>query len=254
MEKLRSAIQVNCRECEKKKTIYPERFNKTPNINSWSSWSYHGVCFGCDEELSVYIHSSNGETDISVEGLFDIETKHTDVIIEKIDKKYEYCIFLDIDGVLNNQLFYQRYYDKKITEEQRNDNIDDVAVDNLNTLINGLGGVDNVLVVCSSSWRFNEGNVSDLNPLFKKYGAIWEFTERTPSSEDRISGVEIQRWLNDNCELYFHKTRHEFKNYIIIDDDSDMLYNQRNNFFQTDTYCGLTHNTVHKILYHFGKK
>jgi len=37
-------------------------------------------------------------------------------------------------------------------------------------------------------------------------------------------------------------------NYCIIDDDTDMLYEQRNNFVNTDPQTGLTLDNVSKVI------
>jgi hypothetical protein len=55
-------------------------------------------------------------------------------------------------------------------------------------------------------------------------------------------GEEIQDWLNQR--------KGEIE-YVIIDDDSDMLDEQKPNFFQTDPYVGLTPTTLYKIRRHF---
>lgn len=167
---------------------------------------------------------------------------------------YKYCIFLDVDGVLNHQLFYHKYRDGLITKEDRRANIDKDSISLVNDLIERLGGVKDVLVVMSSTWRNNYDDVREHNELFHKYGAIWDFFEKTGNSDSRIRGVEIYQWLEKNSRKYFNVNSSEFKNFIILDDDSDMLLWQRENFFQIDTYCGITYNTVHKILRKFGKK
>ena len=171
-----------------------------------------------------------------------------------MENKYKFVIFLDVDGVLNHHLFYEKYKDGKISEENRRDNIDADSIGLVNNLIDGLGGIDDVMVVCSSTWRFNHKDVKDLNPLFKKYGAKWEFFERTPNSSHRVRGVEIYEWLKENSQKYFGKLSHDFRDYVILDDDSDMMLWQRNNFFQIDGYCGITYNTVYKILSYFNKR
>ena len=45
-----------------------------------------------------------------------------------------------------------------------------------------------------------------------------------------------------------------YNNYAIIDDDSDMLLWQKDNFFQTDSYSGLTPTTCYKIKNFFMQK
>lgn len=55
-------------------------------------------------------------------------------------------------------------------------------------------------------------------------------------------GNEIHKWLGDNSDIIGE----ESNNYIILDDDSDMLYWQRNNFVNVDQYVGLTPKQVYK--------
>lgn len=53
-------------------------------------------------------------------------------------------------------------------------------------------------------------------------------------------GVEIDRWLKVNG--------HDVENYVILDDDDDMLYCQRSHFIQTDAYKGLSEDDVKKAI------
>jgi len=54
--------------------------------------------------------------------------------------------------------------------------------------------------------------------------------------------------LKKNINIKEHGVNYyDFYKYAIIDDDSDMLLNQEQNFFQTDNYSGLTPNTCYKI-------
>lgn len=53
-------------------------------------------------------------------------------------------------------------------------------------------------------------------------------------------GVEIDRWLKVNGK--------NIDAYVILDDDNDMLYCQRNNFVQTDMYNGLSEHDVEKTI------
>jgi len=40
---------------------------------------------------------------------------------------------------------------------------------------------------------------------------------------------------------------HRFRDYVILDDDSDMLYCQRNNFICVDYTTGITSRIIYKI-------
>ena len=58
-------------------------------------------------------------------------------------------------------------------------------------------------------------------------------------------GVEIERWINEHPEV---------EQYVILDDDCDMLYYQRNNFVHTDTYNGISEADVEKAIKILNKK
>jgi hypothetical protein len=49
-----------------------------------------------------------------------------------------------------------------------------------------------------------------------------------------VRGCEIQDWIHDG----------KVGNYVIIDDSTDMLWTQRNNFVKIDPHVGLTANDV----------
>jgi len=59
-----------------------------------------------------------------------------------------------------------------------------------------------------------------------------------------LRGEEIQEWLNNHPEV---------DNYAILDDDSDMLPEQMNNFYKCDGWYGLSPNHLYKIKRKFNK-
>lgn len=70
----------------------------------------------------------------------------------------------------------------------------------------------------------------------------------TPNSKDRIRGVEIHRWLTKNIHEKIDGHHYfDYKSYLIIDDDSDMLLGQRNNFFKCCSFVGITDNYLKNI-------
>jgi hypothetical protein len=154
-------------------------------------------------------------------------------------------IFLDIDGVLNHeQWFWWRYYNAKngnnlkdLYIEQGYSNresflltmIDERSVANLNYIIKETGAD----IVLSSTWRSNNpDNNKETNKVLNAKGLVKEFFDVTPYCGMR-RGIEIAQWLNaqDDADII---------NYVIIDDDSDMLDNQKDNFVNTDAFVGLT--------------
>jgi hypothetical protein len=155
-------------------------------------------------------------------------------------------IFLDIDGVLNCQTFYEDrhkgLYDKKLK-----------ICPKRMEWFNKLCEETKAKVVISSTWRLGRTTEQLIN-MFKEYGGTFEIIDRTPNlkHEGCVRGNEINIWIEKNkdlleCEYY------NFHSYAIIDDDSDMLLQQQYNFFQTDDYSGLTPNICYKIKRHFNK-
>ena len=146
-------------------------------------------------------------------------------------------IFLDIDGVLNSEMFYKERYEKiskgeSIPEHPLNE-IDPLAINNLNILCKESGAN----VVISSTWRHS--GLEYCKDVLEKSGFTGNIIGITPTlSSDCLRGNEILRWIKDNKSLV--GPSHQFTEYVILDDDSDMLYWQRNNFLLIDRFVGLT--------------
>lgn len=165
-------------------------------------------------------------------------------------------IFLDIDGVLNSELFYRDKHNTtkkpkrastKSREDYQLDNLDPNCISYLNDLIDKTGAK----IVISSTWRM--GNELDyLTDLLAKRGFKGEVIDYTPilSHKGMVRGNEIHSWIEDNCEkLCGSRLSADFREYVIFDDDSDMLYWQRNNFIHVDRWCGLTPNHCYKAQF-----
>lgn len=141
-------------------------------------------------------------------------------------------IFLDIDGVLNlrnrtrdrfGPLFHKRWQD------------------NLNHLVEETGSK----IVISSSWRSDGLDV--MQKMWQKRKMAGEVIDRTPffhnPNYDIPRGIEIDWWLKKigKFQRINWSKEHQIKwledslvkNYIIIDDDSDMLYGQKEHFIHT---------------------
>lgn len=61
--------------------------------------------------------------------------------------------------------------------------------------------------------------------------------------EKQIRGYEIKKYLDER--------KGEIADYVILDDDHDVLPEQFNNFFPTDPYCGITPEIYRRIIQHF---
>jgi hypothetical protein len=181
--------------------------------------------------------------------------------------KYRNIIFLDVDGVLNCQLFYtERYkhltqYDGipfyktvkkylrkllKTKELSRMDYYKSEMCPMRMGLLNQLCAETNSAVVLSASMR-SGWTVEELQEIFNYCGATFTIIDKTGHCYDRVRGVEILNWMKDNCMQWFGVNYYDFHRYAIIDDDSDMLLWQQHNFFHTDNYSGLTPTTTYII-------
>lgn len=168
-------------------------------------------------------------------------------------------IFLDIDGVFNCQLFYhsQQFQDYKEAKKSLRKSVKAKQIERLDYYasqickeriqwFNELCKEINAEVVVSSTWRMGK-TVEQLQEIFDYCGGTFKVISKTEHlGYER--GIEISKWLKDNIKPETHGCHYfDFHKYAIIDDDSDMLLNQRFNFFQTDNYSGLTPNTCYKI-------
>ena len=123
------------------------------------------------------------------------------------------AIFLDIDGVLNN--FASMYKHVEILPEKV-------------LLVNNICERTGAEVVISSAWRSH--GLDRLKFLLGSVGlGEWRIIDVTPRGGDG-RGTEIQQWLD----------AHDVESYVILDDNSDMLESQMENFVKTDMCDGLT--------------
>ena len=136
-------------------------------------------------------------------------------------------IFLDIDGVLNtgrNQ-DYQEKRDGKIKFHHQF-NFDNECMENLKEIILKF----DAYIVISSSWRIEKDKIywSEILRNFRLYQIEDRIIGKTPSFST-IRGEEIKKWLSDNkCDI---------SNFIILDDEDDML-DLNKNLVLCDDYYG----------------
>jgi hypothetical protein len=145
-------------------------------------------------------------------------------------------IFLDIDGVLNHEAFYGQRHDnlkKGIKIKHPYSEIDPACVEKLNVLCGETGAK----VVISSTWRHS--GLDYCRDVLEFHGFKGEIIDITPSSPTRFRGLEILDWIKTNKEL-IGEPYYNFTEYVILDDDSDMLYWQKDNFLLIDRFVGLT--------------
>ena len=176
-----------------------------------------------------------------------------------MERKPTNVLFLDLDGVLNCQLFYDEYFKHvqrfegiplyktvrkllrkmvKAKEISQMDYYKNNMCPKRISMVNALCEETNTAVVISASMR-NGHTVEEIQEIFKYCGATFNIIDKTPyTGYER--GTEISKWLKENCERYFDVHYFDFYRYAIIDDDKDMLLSQQFHFFKVDNYAGLT--------------
>lgn len=171
-----------------------------------------------------------------------------------MDEHPEFILFLDVDGVLNCQQYYQtkeyqhfREAKKQMLKEAKNGDIDrmdyykgQICPDRIK-LLNALCKDLNAVVVISSTWRRGK-SIEFLQSIFDYCGAEFRIIGKTDFLGYQ-RGVEIHQWIND----FITQCDGKFTRYAIIDDDNDMLLWQAEHFFQTDNRTGLTQEICNQI-------
>lgn len=148
-------------------------------------------------------------------------------------------LFLDCDGVLNDS------NDLGVRSGMMKDPsciyvVNMRKINYLKTIIKETG----CKIVLSSVWRLDPIGIETLEfygvPIFSTTPQIWRM-EKYKDGDTYQSvprGEEIKLWMEEN----------RFKGrYAIVDDDSDMLDEQRKFFFQTDPDHGLTKTIAWRI-------
>lgn len=149
-------------------------------------------------------------------------------------------LFVDIDGVLNSQDWYDRR--PKTGWEDNPDGrwFDPAAVAHLKRVTDETGAE----VVVSSSWKMR--GLQGCIELWKEQqlpGKVLDITPYLMHKDFNVPrGCEILKWLKDyGLDRNFFSAERQKEdcdkagifNYAIIDDDPDMLYTQKDHFVQT---------------------
>lgn len=145
-------------------------------------------------------------------------------------------IFLDIDGVLNN-LEHCIKLDKLLGKEQYwalFRAVSQMPFDYQSCLlIKRLMKETDAKVVLSSTWRANIKNIE----IIEKFAQI-NISDRTPIL-NTIRGEEIKKYLLEHPDI---------TQYVIIDDDSDMLPEQTKYLCLTNGEIGFTEENYKKCM------
>ena len=144
-------------------------------------------------------------------------------------------IFLDFDGVLNSR----EWMEKRAAQGEIFSMVEEVdasAVANLNEIIAQTGAK----VVISSSWRL-AFDMAHIEGVLRKAGFKGMIISKTPrrTTYPARRGNEIKQWLEE---------RDNIESYVIVDDDGDMLEEQKSNFVQTSFLYGLKKEHVERAV------
>jgi hypothetical protein len=156
-------------------------------------------------------------------------------------------IFLDIDGVLNTEVYITSFFDfcriqemsrdaakkeaKHYLRDEFGQRFDPLAVRFLKRIIEETGAK----IVLSSAWRMSGLERNRL--MWEMRDLPGELIGSTPILNTQ-RGEEIHYWLSEN----------DVERYCIIDDCSDMLQEQVPFFVQTDPMYGLTRSNSESVI------
>jgi hypothetical protein len=139
-------------------------------------------------------------------------------------------LFLDIDGVLNSEIYY-----KSISHlENGGSRFDPKSVELIKKLVDEFS----LRIVISSTWRY--GATDRLMHELKDSKLIGYLYHEwfTPVIHPAHRGTEIKLWLELHPEVI---------DYIIIDDDENILEEQIKRFVKTDLHEGMTEEHFNRV-------
>jgi hypothetical protein len=129
-------------------------------------------------------------------------------------------LFLDVDGVLNDRESFKGATTTKVLSKK--------CVEQFKRII----AECNPEVVLSSTWRLYPDHAQ----------VIWDLVgHELPATPERRTGRR-------GSEIAGFLANHPGRRYIIVDDDSDMLPEQKPYFIQTETEVGLTPEKADEII------
>jgi len=139
-------------------------------------------------------------------------------------------LFLDVDGVLNNEEFFKELQDEGVSIFHR---LDPRCLDHLERIVTETGCV----IVVSSTWRLGKESLQDL----KYYLDYYELSIHsiTPGNSCSPRRDEINLWLHQNPGV---------EKFAILDDDKDA--DVGHSFFRTTFDRGLTKSIANRVIAH----
>jgi hypothetical protein len=150
-------------------------------------------------------------------------------------------LFADIDGVLNttdysivNNKFAIEMHSPLLAHDKHGDLFDPRAVKWLEWIIYKTKAD----IVISSTWR-NRG-IDKLRDMWYDRKLPGYVIDITPKFHGKLRGEEIKAFLEDGEHRHLYMHEFNVDSYCIIDDDTDMLPEQKDNFVHCDDLFGIT--------------
>ena len=145
------------------------------------------------------------------------------------------AVFLDIDGVINH---YGN--DENLGKTLF---IDTRCLVRLNKILHEVRKTHTVHLVISSTWRQLQP-VDSFRFWLRRLG-LWEFDSMGMTRKlGTIRGKEIKEWMDSSSFA--------FDDYIILDDDCDMLREQASHHIHTNTFMGFTDTDAKRMAMRLG--
>lgn len=157
-------------------------------------------------------------------------------------------LFLDIDGVLNHDVWFTSLAYRNNQSNWRISMFDPACVERVNRILKETGAE----LVVSSSWR----DMSDLENIFAGVGLPTKF-HRTPYADDIYPDLDpirdlynddIRYWRGSEIKYWLEHNAKEEYTYCILDDDCDMLEEQLEYFVCTSNPQGLIDELTKKAI------
>lgn len=136
-------------------------------------------------------------------------------------------IFLDIDGVLNSEVYAEEYVEKHQGDPDYHIWCDPVACQKVADFCEE----NSAFLVISSSWRCTNDIQKTVDRLeeIKGFRPLIPYIVGQTSRKGRTRGEQIKDFV-DNFGI---------QHYVIVDDDTDMRDDQLDHFVSVDSYYGL---------------
>lgn len=153
-----------------------------------------------------------------------------------------FYIFLDVDGVLNDEKYVMKCYERHHKPMHMNHvPFDPSCLLNLYRFVNALEARDyTVKIILSSTWRLHEVDYEIVNARLAEYGL--SLHDKTIFL-DGIRGLEIQQYL------YMNETPSDF---VILDDDiNDIIPYYPDNLVRTNFMNGFDEDKLKEALNKF---